>query len=404
MTYVAFFTPTFILLFGSAQPAAGTEFPLKYRLTLNIAEEVGAVGQPLTILGDPPKLKEEPRYNSPKPIYSTLLVGPNQDEHALVLDTSTNDGLEYDCLYLDANGDGRLTPDEKLASSQRDTGWTFGPAKVLVTLGNRRVPQWYVFKFVDYEIDAGKRVRNLIALNAGFYTGYVNFGNTRRLVAVVDNNGNGVYDDFTRSGGPIGDKLLIDLNGDGEFDIRPNSEESQALGRYVLVGDRYWQVHVAADGSAITLAPITKPLGTIRSEVSDFALLLRGDEGDIRVRGSGGVARLPAGKYTLVRCQFAINDSAGRRWVFSGSGENGITLDIPDDNPVHLTLGPPLTPKVEVTRIDKDKIALTLSLHGAGGESYNEIFYNDQAKPPVPKVRLHDSSGRELGQMDFHYG
>jgi hypothetical protein len=272
-----------------------------------------------------------------------------------------------------------------------------------VHAGGETAPQWFVFRFVDYEIDAGKPVRNLSAVNAGYYMGHVQFGSQRRLIAIADNNGNGVYNDYTRTG-RMGDKLLIDFNGDGEFDIRAGSEETQPLGRYALVGDRYWQVDVAADGSAVTVAPLGKPLGTVRSNVSQFALLLRGDEGDMRVRGTGGSARVPAGKYTLVRCQFVMQDTAGRRWVFTGGGEDRVTVDVPANDSVELPLGPPLTPKIEVTRIDNAHVALTISLRGSGGESYNEIFYNDNVKPPAPKARLFDDAGLALGQLDFHYG
>jgi hypothetical protein len=79
-------------------------------------------------------------------------------------------------------------------------------------------------------------------------------------------------------------------------------------------------------------------------------------------------------------------------------------VHVPEAGAVDLNLGPPFTPKVEVTRIDKEKVALTLSMHGVGGEVYNEIHYNDNAKPPAPKVRVYDSSGKELVQLDFHYG
>ena len=62
------------------------------------------------------------------------------------------------------------------------------------------------------------------------------------------------------------------------------------------------------------------------------------------------------------------------------------------------------TEEAFINPIDKDKVALTLSLRGASGESYHEIFYYDNVKPPVPKARLYDAAGRELEQLDFHYG
>jgi hypothetical protein len=390
---------------GGAAAGEGKEFPLKYRLSVTVAEEVGTSGQTLTILGDPPRLKSEPRYASPRPLYSVLSLGAGPEEFHLVLDSSERRDRGYDTLYVDADRDGRITVDEKVVGQPTDTGFIFGPVRLLVWDGARRTPQWFQFRFSDYEVEEGRTVRNFQAFNAGYYTGTVQFGDQKRRIALVDSNGNGVYNDYPKPGGPAGDRLLIDLNGDGQFDIGPLSEEAQPLGRYVLAGDRYWRLDVAPDGSAVTVAPLDLPLGTLRSEVSEFALLLRGREGDLRVRGTGGVARVPAGRYHLVRCQFVLDDKAGRRWSFTGGGgENDVPVDVPADSTTPLALGPPLTPKVTLTRIDAERVALNLAMKGAGGETYNEIYYADQIKPPVPKVRLFDLGGRELTQLDFHYG
>jgi hypothetical protein len=394
-----------LIVSGTVQARDAKEFPLKYRLTVSIAEEVGTAGQALTILSDRKPLKQEPTYVAAKPIYATLLLGADREEYMAVLDTSRPESREYDCLYLDANNDGRISPAEKTAGTPRDAGWAFGPLKLTVSSGGTKAPQWFLFYFVNYETEPGKRVRNLEVVNAGFYTGIVQFGSQRLRVALVDHNGNGLYNDYPRAGSWLGDRLLVDLDGNGEFDFRATSEETQPLGRYVLVGDRYWQVEVAADGGKIAVAPLDKPLGGLRCEAAgEFALLLRNAEGDLRVRGRGGVARLPAGTYALVRCQFVLRDSAGRRWVFTGAGEDKMTIEVPPNGPGKVTLGPPFVPKIEVTRIDKEKIALNLALRGQGNEIYNDIYYNDQIRPPAPKARLYDAGGREVAQLDFHYG
>jgi hypothetical protein len=394
-----------VVCLGFCAPfVAAEEFHLKYRLTASIEEEVGAAGQSLSLLAEPAKLRDQSRFNADKPIYSSVLIGANQEEHAVVLDRSNKDGSVYDALYVDTNGDGLLTPTEKYPGTEKDTAWTFGPVKFVVNDGSSHSPQWFWFRFVDYELDKNRQVRTLHAINAGYYLGRVTFGDIRRLVAVVDSNGNGIYNDFARPGGKPGDKLLIDADGDGEFDVRLTGEETQPLGRYLLVRDRYWQFEVAADGSKVSVSPLAKDVGTLRSPISEFALLLRSDDGDLRVRGAGGIARLPAGTYRLIRFQYALNDPAGRRWVFSGGGENRVNITVPPNETSALPIGLPLVPKVEVTRIDNERLALTLRMHGAANETYNEIFYNAGIKPPVPKVRLFDSAGKELTLLDFHYG
>jgi hypothetical protein len=392
-------------LWPTPAPAADRqEFPLRYRLSLRITDETGPAGQPLALSAHRLALDEEPKYRSPEPLYATLKLGLKNEAFPLVLDCSNGGTFAYDIMYLDVNRDSRLGPAKKFNGESRTNGTIFGPVKLLVDGGAERSPQWFMFQLAEYEGADGKPTRELLAINAGYYQGVVTFGAEKRLVAFVDADGNGLYNNVLRGPGQPGDRFLIDRNGDGKLDPDIQGEETQPLGRYVLVGDRFWQMDVAPDGSSVTVAPLDKPLGTIRADVTDYALLLSGEQGVLRLRSRDGTARLPAGKYQLLQCSYRLCDPAGRSWGFSASARDGVTVEVLAGKEARLDFGPPFVTRVDLTTADQGKLTLNLTVSGAGGELYSFAFFGDREKPPVPRARILDAEARELALLDFRFG
>src|SRR5260370_5836628 len=103
--------------------------------------------------------------------------------------------------------------------------------------------------------------QSLVAINAGCYEGEVAFGDQKRRVALLDADGNGLYNDFLKGENQQCDRVLI---GSVVPDRGVVGAKTQPLGRHVLVGDRYWQLDVAPDGSSLAVQPLNRPLGTIR--------------------------------------------------------------------------------------------------------------------------------------------
>ncbi|MBV9123843.1 MAG: hypothetical protein JO112_10840 [Planctomycetes bacterium] len=391
---------------------ARREFPLKYRLTVNDAEEVGLGGQflPLSDGKDPlagkVSLREEPHYKSPKPLYATFRLGTGKDPYTLVLDSSAGQDHGYDLLYLDANRDGRITPGEQLSPTPGARANSFGPIKLQVENGPDRSPQWFLFQLSEYQISEGKTSVQLALVNAGYYQGLVTFGDRKLLLAVADTDGNGLYNDLLGTPSRGGDRLLIDRNGDGKLDGGYQSEEAQPLGRYVLVDDRYWQLDVAPDGSSVAVQPLDKPLGTLRADVPDPTLILRSDEGALRVRVRDGTVRVPAGKYRLVTGNYRLSDRTGQQWFFTTycRDNTGPLVEVPPEGEARLPMGPPWIPRVEVVTAAGSDLTLGLTLRGAGGEVYNGVQKVNGEWPPVPRVRILGPDGGELAVLDFHYG
>ncbi len=137
------------------------EFPLKYRLSTDIAGEYGSEGQYLQPRTRRIALKEEPKYHSRRPLYATMRLGAKKDPYTLVLDNSTGQRLGYDILYVDANRDGTMTCNEKLTGVPTNRGMRFGPLKLLIDCGQEKCPQWFLFRLLESEVQpASAAIRN----------------------------------------------------------------------------------------------------------------------------------------------------------------------------------------------------------------------------------------------------
>jgi hypothetical protein len=389
------------LLTGPANADGPREFPLKYRLSVNVTEEVGFSGQGLRLIAPPASIKQEPRYHSPQPLYAQVLLGVRRTPFTLVLDSSAGRDHGYDLLYVDADRDGRITSATKHTAVVRDSGALFGPVKLPVDLGGDVCPQWFLFQLLEYPDKEGHIQRSFRAINAGYYEGVVTFGAAKHRLAVVDADGNGLYNDLPKGDDQPGDRLLID---GGQADGSFPGDKGQPLGRYLLAGDRYWQLDVAPDGSAVTVQPLDKPLGTLRPGVADCTLFLSGTEGGLRVRSVAGVARVPAGKYRLNQVHYRLADRSGRRWQFTGKARAETVVEVPAGGEVQVPLGLPLVPRVAVASPEAGRLSLNVTVSGAGGETYSFVRFGAAELPPVPKARILGADGRELALLDFHYG
>ena len=262
----------------------------------------------------------------------------------------------------------------------------FGPIKLLLDYGAEKCPQWFLFFFSESEPKEAPVQRSLRVINAGYYEGLVTFGDRKRLLGVVDADANGLYSDAFQSIDCPGDIFLIDRNGDGKLDASYRSEETQPLGRSIWVGDRYWQLEVASDGSAITVEPLDKPLGTLRpAGVQDYTMLLLGDQGVLlrpaakRARSGCRRARTACSPVTT---RLPINPADNG--IFPARLQRQARVEVSAHGEVKLPLGPPFVPRV-LTSQSAGELILSLDLRGGGGETYSDVRIGDYERPPAPR-------------------
>ncbi len=218
-------------------------------------------------------------------------------------------------LLVDTDGDNDFADETPLAGSASGTSIDFGT--VTVTLGDSASA---TLRLMGRARKAGEPPRYLFVMPGVYCTGTVKLAGKTHAVALVDGNRNGRFNDAFA--GTYDRRNLDGLGGDldssGTFDPVRGLEgpfEVMPLGTRLQVGEAFYTVSVAADGSSITLETVDPGYGTLELGSGVGGLLAYSDYGVYRAGSSdGGAVRLPVGRYAFLRLTLAKTDKAGESW------------------------------------------------------------------------------------------
>jgi len=375
----------------------GGEFMLGYRLRpiTDERDEVGYTGSARLYGAKRPKEKlgAEPEYKSAKPLYVTLKLGAADDNrYSCVLDESRGTGEGYDLAYVDTDNDEDLAEHRPIRALRTMGSIYFGPAKAVVKHGSFKSIHHFYFRTYDEST-------RVYAYSTCYFVGKAKFGDKTHKIAVVDANCNGLFNEYSR------DRLLVDLDGDGEFTTGGDAGESSRLGKYARVGETYYTVSISSDGAVVEVAQPAISLGTVRLPCKNMSVELTSESaGYLGLRSTDGVVDAPVGTYEIGQITLKARDANGNEWQLTAyappKGAKPLTV-LPDQEAV-LIAGPPLTPRV-VADVDGYIAELSLSLTGIAGERYRSFAMNDQ-RPPNPTFEICDAKGKRLLASNFEYG
>ncbi len=401
-------TVVFVLVSGlvglgscSVPTARGEEFFLKHRVAASIEEEIGNAWVVFPVRSAQPRPNDAVPLNSPE-LTATLDLGTKWQ---LRLQTSLGD-TGNGILHVSVDRNGSIVANESISGVKRNPMYTeFGPVRLIVDHGGEPRPQWFQFQLWGSDEEHGQPTRTLRVASASYFRGTVKFGDRRMLVALIDAEANGLYQFVRKGSSGRGDRLLIDVNGDGRLDPA-DRDEAEPLSRYVFVGGQYWRLEPAPDGSSLVVEPAELQVGMVHADTDRFALLLEGDVGVLRVSGRDGKAPVPVGSHSVLRCDYHVRDESGKLWnVFTKVDGGNKTLLVTADADTKLPFGPPLVARVSAASTTRgDELTLDLTLAGAAGEICDGLADERGRPPAAPKVKITDSAGRELALLDFHYG
>jgi hypothetical protein len=308
-------------------------------------------------------------------------------------------------LYVDADGDNDLSDEKAVPGKAGKHDVSFGVIRVL-TAGGQPVEA----SLSAYFPEPGKPPGALTLRSAGGYTGNVELAGQTYLVALVDANFNGRYDDaFTGpavGGGP--DVIAIDYNRDGrlnQLDIGRESCEWTPLCRAVRVGGAYYRVTVPPAGSSIRLEKTEPKFGTLEFAVPHVEFAAFSDHGYVHLRTADGKARLPAGRYEPVTVILSRTDESGAAWTIrrGGYGNKPNLVEVRPDETCRLELGPPLVADTKARQHDRT-VAIYLSLTGRAGGDYVGGILKDAKKVPAPGFQILDEAGKVIHTGRFDDG
>jgi hypothetical protein len=254
----------------------------------------------------------------------------------------------------------------------------------------------------------------------GYYTGNVSFGGSERRLALLDFNGNGLFNEYfePRAVGPtgrlyaMGDQVLIDVNGDGRFSPGTDSDELYPCARCFRVDGEWYSLDISDCGSEVDVQRPDLKLGTIKipAEASSCSLMLACSEGILKVQ-AGQEVQVPVDTYQVYYHSTEIQHSSGR-WRYDAYGSTaGKKFRVAEGSSVTVEFGAPLLVNVRSeTRPGGgnraragNTVNISLELSGQGGEIYTNISLNN-GRPPAPTFKALDEKGNVVAKGDFKYG
>jgi hypothetical protein len=421
-----------VLLACAAHPVWAEEVELRYNPS-GTYRETGPVRYAVVRSGTSPQrqLTGEPKYASAEPAYFELKLGPKQTPYTLVLDESKGTDQGYDRLYVDANGDGDLRDAKAIEGTcQKRESYFWGRftgGQVAIDHGSQKAPWSFSIYYHSSRRD-GKPYICLHTSATGYYEGRLAIDGKQTKIAVVDANSNGSFNDYydirtatKYSDGKLyvwGDRLLIDLDGDGQYQIeRYGGAESLGGGKYLLLDGKCYQLTVEPSGRKLSLNRADAPMGTLKREgTGSFSLaLLSEEDGLLNVTSDGDAVAVPAGKYHLYRCAYQVKDSEGAVWKAMGMGTSSMAgIDIPAGKTSVAKFGPPLKVGVTARVPSGDKLAavrpgdslrLSLAVKGQAGELYSAGEITKAGRRlAAPTLRIVSEDGQEVASGSFRYG
>jgi len=353
----------------------------------------------------PVTLREAPADAPREPAYFVVRVGDREVPGVTYRSTRPPGHV---MLFLDTDGDGLLSDEQgyvgvRLGIFTLTVTYQFGP--VMTRQGETGATgaafyahcsngQWLTFHPAFYR-------EGRVLLN----------GRTYRI-ALVDNDFDGRFDrsfvpPAADSRDPSCDVLAIDLNGDSEFNYgQPGESEIMPLAGMIRVGQDYYRLNVAEDGSTIEFRQATPALGTLDLGGEEVVLGLWSDAAQQRLTGFGGTLRLPAGKYGLVSLELAEKDSEGR-WTFEmAKGGAGPLKDfeIRPGQTTGFKIGPPFQIRTSMQRYGQNPfVTVGVELEGQGGERYSALAKKDGKEASEPGLKILDGTGQVVHSGRFAY-
>jgi hypothetical protein len=324
-------------------------------------------------------------------------------------------------LYLDTNGDGRLSDERPLRRTQRterdeiDGRRGSLGRRLLRHLSFNPPSQSTYFEFgpvvVPDPCHPVQKGESFVLTAEGpffvfvhpavYYEGEVRIGGGLHRIALHDQDLDGrLCGHFSPAAaslaGPVCDMMAIDLNGNGQFE----SSESFPLANLVYLHDAYYKLELSEDLKRLTFAPAQPQLGTVVVKTGDPNCEIRSGEAVLWSDAacgsfdlSSGTLGLPAGHYVLQAGHMEVRDGEGNIWSLAMGleEEQRCQFDVSAGQTAQLRLGPPLTIGLRVRRLRTTLVSPILV--GSGGELY---YSAGTRRPPYTFFTILDEQGNVL--------
>ncbi|MBU0753490.1 MAG: hypothetical protein KJ645_00015, partial [Planctomycetes bacterium] len=380
-----------------------------------------------------------PALKSEFPVYA--LVGLGGKDRLLVLDQEKAGDLFYNRVYFDVNGNRDLTDDRAFEEAPATEN---APHRYLVhdfALESDSGSYLYSFSLdVEYKGRKGKKLKGstvdrglkLFLKPQCWYKGTFKQEDKTYRIAVMDRNGNGLFDDPPAL--PDLSKMeagkAIELKGDGLFitsgeAIDPDS--SLILGNTLVIGDCCYELDLNVAEKRIRLEEHAGPAGKVHASMNAEQYVLFNTQANSVVmvyEPKAGFSLIP-GSYHLYAYRVKKKDGQGGLWVLDAvSTAETPVVEVKADSEGTLQFGEPYVsfaqvPEWSIEGIQKGfsrQASLEFVIRGAGkekvtslarisgGQSDIPLSEADKTLPREPGFKVIDLEGRIAMEGRFKYG
>lgn len=253
----------------------------------------------------------------------------------------------------------------------------------------------------------GQAIFCISQLCAGVRSGRVGIGGESHSVALVDTDGNALFNDAdgwekVQDQGQLrrhGDAVLVDF-GKGDFS-EPANVRPVLLNHLLEVAGTFYEFRPDPMGKTLKVKPAKVAFGKLRFEAGAMKVIVRlsGQLTDVAVDSVAGDKRVPADKYRVVGAQ--IKDPASKAMILLKGlppveVKAGQTLSVP--------LDPALECRIAVAPMnDQRDIVMSAKLTTGAGQSVAYVYGGD-GRMVLVGFEVQDVNGKKIHQGNFEYG
>jgi hypothetical protein len=350
---------------------------------------------------------KEPSYTATTPVRGVARFGKR--EYGFAIDSAGKGA--FNRLYFDVNGNGDLTDDKPITATMSNSPIAglaqsqFPRADITLDAGGKSIEYAFV-PSVICRTSGGDAYATVTLYAAAVREGFITRGAKRTSFVLVDHNSNGLFDDAAsvRPDGNVveGDLLLINpkakqrLSADADV-----GRDRNFVNKTVCLSGEFYRLEIPPSGDVVKLTPTKFSMGyVVNSSPAYRAVLFSEDYGVVTIFGAKDQKLyMPEGSWKVL--SYAIG--MGRTLMTATFGKDACSTTVTKGQTSQLPFGAPLHSVVTSVRSGADKVWLSLSIVGIGGERCTSLTINGN-RPPKPQFVIKDKDGKIVHKGSFEWG
>ena len=260
-----------MLIFCRSEKGSKTHLA-KLGMRVGIRDIQGPLGPPLPLYQEKPTVEVKTSFQpQSSPTYGFLIFDHHRDGDIKIIYLIDRTEKGKKIIYFDSNHDNILTKEERLEWKTRvedDKEFQFFTAPINIRVERNGVKYEFTHYF-NIEKIGSKRAWQY---NNCYRTGKIKLGRKKVSIALINQNWDGLYDDWEQ------DALVVDIDGDGRLDGNMDSHEYFKLNEPFRLGKLTYRVKTLSPaGDWIQIVESDKPVELkaildIGSPAPDFAV------------------------------------------------------------------------------------------------------------------------------------